>query len=197
MSELSETLSETKTALRAAALARRSSLNEDDRCAAAAAVAARGLPVPLPEGTVVAGYAPIRGELDPFPMMQALAARGARLALPVVTGRGTPLLFRTWRDSDPLPRSALGIREPSPDAAEVTPDIVLVPLAAFDGNGHRIGYGAGHYDCTLEDLRARGPVVTIGLAFAMQQIPAVPADAHDVVLDYVLTEQGLLTFRSR
>lgn len=96
-----------------------------------------------------------------------------------------------------MPRSALGIREPSSDAPEVTPDIVLVPLAAFDASGHRIGYGAGHYDCTLEYLRARGLVVAIGLAFAMQQIPAVPAAAHDVVLDYVLTEQGLLTFRSR
>ncbi|RED36099.1 5-formyltetrahydrofolate cyclo-ligase [Rhodopseudomonas thermotolerans] len=197
MSELSESSSETKTTLRAAALARRSSLSEDDRSAAAAAVASHGLPVPLPEGAVVAGYAPIRGELDPFPLMQALAARGARLALPVVVRQGTPLTFRAWRDGDALPRSALGIPEPSPDASELTPDIVLVPLAAFDANGHRIGYGAGHYDCTLEYLRAQGPVVAIGLAFAMQQIPVVPAAAHDVVLDYVLTEQGLLTFRSR
>jgi 5-formyltetrahydrofolate cyclo-ligase len=197
MSDLSAAPSDAKTALRAAALARRSALSEDDRSAAAAAIAARGLPVPLPDGAIVAGYAPIRGELDPFPLMHALAARGARLALPVVTRQGTPLVFRAWRDGDALPRSALGIREPSPDALEVTPDIVLVPLAAFDASGHRIGYGAGHYDCTLEYLRARGPVVAIGLAFAMQQIPTVPAAAHDVVLDYVLTEQGLLTFRSR
>uniref|UniRef100_E6VD38 5-formyltetrahydrofolate cyclo-ligase n=1 Tax=Rhodopseudomonas palustris (strain DX-1) TaxID=652103 RepID=E6VD38_RHOPX len=197
MSDLPAASSDAKTALRAAALARRSALSEDDRRAAATAIAARGLPVSLREGAVVVGYAPIRGELDPFPLMRALAAGGARLALPVVARQGTPLTFRAWRDGDGLQRSALGIREPSPDAPEVTPDIVLVPLAAFDASGHRIGYGAGHYDCTLEYLRAQGPVVAIGLAFAMQQIPAVPAAAHDVVLDYVLTEQGLLTFRSR
>ncbi|PZA11519.1 5-formyltetrahydrofolate cyclo-ligase [Rhodopseudomonas palustris] len=186
-----------KTPLRTAALARRASLSDSDRNAAAMAIAARGLPVPLHEGTVVAGYAPIRGELDPFPLMRAFAARGARLALPVVTRQGAPLLFRLWQENDPLPRSTLGIREPSPDAPEVRPDIVLVPLAAFDASGHRIGYGAGHYDCTLENLRAQRPVIAIGLAFAMQQIPAVPAAAHDVALDYVLTEQGLLTFRRR
>ncbi|QDL99001.1 5-formyltetrahydrofolate cyclo-ligase [Rhodopseudomonas palustris] len=197
MSDLPAASSDAKTALRAAALARRSALSEDDRRAAATAIAAGGVPVSLREGAVVAGYAPIRGELDPFPLMRALAAGGARLALPVVARQGTPLTFRAWRDGDGLQRSALGIREPSPDAPEVTPDIVLVPLAAFDASGHRIGYGAGHYDCTLEYLRAQGPVVAIGLAFAMQQIPAVPAASHDVVLDYVLTEQGLLTFRSR
>jgi 5-formyltetrahydrofolate cyclo-ligase len=194
MSDVSDR--DAKTALRAAALARRAALRDDERAAAAAAIAARGLPFALPEGAVVAGYAPIRGEIDPFPLLQRLAAGGARLALPVVRRQGEPLLFRAWQPGAALTRSPLGIREPRADAAELVPDLVLVPLAAFDALGHRIGYGAGHYDCTLEALRAQRPIIAAGLAFAMQQIEAVPAAAHDVVLDYVLTEQGPLKFRS-
>jgi 5-formyltetrahydrofolate cyclo-ligase len=91
----------------------------------------------------------------------------------------------------------LGIPEPSPAAAELTPDILLVPLAAFDRLGHRIGYGAGHYDFTLAHLRKAKPITAIGLAFAAQQIEAVPALAHDVALDYVLTEAQAFDFRSR
>jgi 5-formyltetrahydrofolate cyclo-ligase len=195
MSEVSD--SDAKTALRAAALARRAALPDAVRAAAAAAIAARALPFALAPGAVVAGYAPIRGEIDPLPLMKELAGRGARLALPVVTRQGEPLIFRAWRDGEALTRSALGIREPPAGAAELIPDIVLVPLAAFDARGHRIGYGAGHYDRTLDCLRAQRPLIAAGLAFAVQQIETVPAAAHDVVLDYVLTEQQTLNFRSR
>jgi 5-formyltetrahydrofolate cyclo-ligase len=90
----------------------------------------------------------------------------------------------------------LGILEPSPAATEVIPDIMLVPLAAFDRLGHRIGYGAGHYDYTLAHLRKVKPVTAIGLAFAAQQIEAVPALQHDEALDYVLTETQMFDFRS-
>jgi 5-formyltetrahydrofolate cyclo-ligase len=191
------TLPATKDDLRAAALARRQALSTDARAAAAAAIAARALPFELATGAVVAGYAPIRGEIDPFPLMQALAAGGARLALPVVTGQGRPLQFREWSPGDALARSPLGILEPLLGAPEVIPEVVLAPLAAFDGRGHRIGYGAGHYDRTLEALRAQRPVIAVGLAFAVQQIEAVPAAGHDVALDYVITEQDTLIFRSR
>ena len=91
---------------------------------------------------------------------------------------------------------ALGIPEPSPAAAEILPDIMLVPLAAFDRLGHRIGYGAGHYDFTFAHLRKIKPVVGVGLAFAVQEIETIPALAHDVALDYVLTETKLFDFRS-
>jgi 5-formyltetrahydrofolate cyclo-ligase len=91
----------------------------------------------------------------------------------------------------------LGIGEPSPAASELVPDILLVPLAAFDRLGHRIGYGAGHYDFTLAHLRKIKPIIAIGLGFAAQQIEAVPALAHDVALDYVLTETQAFDFRSR
>ncbi|MFC0242121.1 5-formyltetrahydrofolate cyclo-ligase [Rhodopseudomonas telluris] len=186
-----------KNDLRAAALARRLALSDAERRAAATAIAARGLPFGLPENAIVSGYAPIRGELDPLPLMQALAARGTRLALPAVEQQGRPLRFHAWKPGDPMVRSPLGIDEPRREAPELIPDILLVPLAAFDALGHRIGYGAGYYDCTLESLRAVRRVITVGLAFAVQQIAAVPAAAHDVALDYVLTERETLNFRSR
>ena len=182
--------------LRTAALARRDALGAEDRAAAAEAIAKRGLPLAIKPGTVVAGYSPIRNEVDPTPLMQTLAAMGARLALPAVMARGKSLAFRAWSPDDRLMLGPLGILEPSPAAAELIPDIMLVPLAAFDRLGHRIGYGAGHYDYTLAHLRKMKAITAIGLAFAAQEIEAVPALSHDVPLDYVLTEIEMLDFRS-
>lgn len=187
---------QSKAALRAAALVARDGLSREIRATAAQAIAGRGLPFALARGAVVAGYAAIRSEIDPLPLMQRLAALGARLALPAAARRGRPLIFRGWSVDDRLVPGSLGISEPSPDATEVTPDIVLVPLAAFDRLGHRIGYGAGHYDVTLAHLRRTKPVVGVGLGFAVQEIEAVPALAHDVALDYVLTETKVFEVRS-
>jgi len=186
----------TKADLRAKALAARDALSEAERAQAAQAIAARGLPVEIKPGTVVAGYSPIRSELDPTPLMQHLAAQGAKLALPVITARGKSLIFRAWNPRDRLLPGPLGILEPSPAAAEIVPEIVLVPLAAFDGSGHRIGYGAGHYDRTLAQLHKSKGFAAIGVAFAAQQVAAVPALQHDVPLDYVLTETKAFDFRS-
>ena len=187
---------QSKSDLRTAALAAREALSGDERAAAAQAIARRGLPLAIAPGTIVSGYSPIRSEVDPAPLMRALAAQGAQLALPVVLARGKSLAFRVWSPNDRLVLGSLGILEPSPAAAEVVPDIMLVPLAAFDGLGHRIGYGAGHYDFTLAHLRKLKHIVAVGLAFAAQEIMAVPALPHDVALDYVLTEKELLDFRS-
>jgi 5-formyltetrahydrofolate cyclo-ligase len=120
------------------------------------------------------------------------------LALPAIMARGRSLAFRAWSPSDRLMLGPLGILEPSPAAAELIPDIMLVPLAAFDRAGHRIGYGAGHYDYTLAHLRKLKlkHIIAIGLAFAVQEIAAVPALPHDVALDYVLTEAQTFDFRS-
>jgi len=186
-----------KDDLRAKALARRDALSAAARKAAAEAVAATPLPVELPAGTIVAGYSPIGSELDPLPLLQALAARGAALALPVVIARDHALIFRAFASGDVLVRGAYGIFQPSSDAAEVDPDIVLVPLAAFDRAGHRIGYGRGYYDRTLQALRAMKKITVIGLAFAVQEIDIVPRLAHDEQLDCVLTERGLIDLRSR
>jgi 5-formyltetrahydrofolate cyclo-ligase len=185
-----------KNALRAAALAARDALSGEHRAAAAQAIARRGLPVEIPRGAVVAGYSPIRSEIDPAPLMQNLAAHGAQLALPVIVAADQPLLFRAWTPGDRLRRGQLGILEPSPDAAAVIPDILLVPLAAFDRSGHRIGYGAGHYDRTFAQLRGLKKILAIGLAFAAQQSPDIPACAHDARLDLVLTEDETIDFRS-
>jgi 5-formyltetrahydrofolate cyclo-ligase len=185
-----------KAHLRAAALAARDALGDKKREAAAAKIAKRGLPIELPAGTVVSGYSPIRNEIDPAPLMLKLALAGARLALPVVNARGKSLIFRAWSPSDRLVLGSLGIPEPSPAAAELIPNIMLVPLAAFDRAGHRIGYGAGHYDHTFAQLRKSHHVTGVGLAFAVQETPAIPALSHDVALDFVLTEKDVFDFRS-
>jgi 5-formyltetrahydrofolate cyclo-ligase len=185
-----------KADLRASALATRDALDNEERARAAQAIAARGLPIEIAGGAIVSGYSPIKSEIDPIPLLRKLAAKGARLALPAVMARGKSLAFRAFAPDDRLLMGPLGILEPSPAAAEIIPDIMLVPLAAFDRLGHRIGYGAGHYDYTLAHLRKVKAVTSIGLAFAAQEIEAVPALAHDERLDYVLTEAKVFDFRS-
>ena len=181
--------------LRKIALDARDALSEEMRVAASEKLAANGLPFEFAAGAVVSGYSPIRSELDPAPLMRGLALQGAKLALPAVLARGKSLAFRAWSLGDRLTLGPLGILEPSPAMAELLPDIMLVPLAAFDRLGHRIGYGAGHYDFTLAHLRKVKPIITVGLAFSAQEIKAVPALAHDVALDYVLTEKKAFRFQ--
>jgi 5-formyltetrahydrofolate cyclo-ligase len=188
--------SASKADLRAAALAKRDALSDEQRADAAQTLARCKLPFEITPGMVVSGYSPIRNEIDPAPLMRKLAEQGARLALPAVMARGKSLAFRAWFPDDRLMLGPLGILEPSPAAAELIPDFMLVPLAAFDPLGHRIGYGAGHYDFTLEHLRKVKAITAIGIAFAVQQIKAVPALPHDVALDYVLTEKKVFDFRS-
>ena len=105
--------------------------------------------------------------------------------------------MRAWAFGEPLNSGEWGIREPFPDARVVEPDILIVPLAAFDRAGHRIGYGAGYYDMTINALRARKQVVAIGIAFAVQEIPSVPATERDARLDLVLTERETIDFREQ
>jgi 5-formyltetrahydrofolate cyclo-ligase len=188
--------SPSKGDLRKIALDARDAMDAAVRVAASEKLAARGLPFEIAAGTIVSGYSPIRSELDPAPLMRKLAEQGARLALPAVMARGKSLIFRAWSPGDRLTLGPLGILEPSPAMAELIPDVMLVPCAAFDRLGHRIGYGAGHYDFTLAHLRKTKPITTVGIAFAAQEIKAVPALAHDVALDYVLTEKKAFDFRS-
>jgi 5-formyltetrahydrofolate cyclo-ligase len=194
ISRMTATLS--KADLRAAALAKRDALSEEPRAAAAQAMAKRGVPFAIEPGMIVSGYSPIRSEIDPAPLMRKLAEQGARLALPAVLSRGKSLAFRAWSPDDRLMLGPLGILEPSPAAEELIPDVMLIPLAAFDRQGHRIGYGAGHYDYTLAHLRKVKAIAAAGTAFSVQEIKAVPALPHDVALDYVLTEKKVFDFRS-
>ena len=195
MPDLTETQS-AKAVLRAEALARRDALPAVERQAAAEAIAARGLPVEVTPATIVSGFMPMKTEINPLPLLRKLADAGAQLALPAIAGRGKPLIMRAWKFGDPFKAGQWGIREPVPEAPEVKPDILIVPLAAFDRAGHRIGYGAGYYDMTINALRATKKVIAIGIAFAAQEIPKVPATEHDAPLDLVLTEREVIDFRS-
>jgi len=190
--QLSDPTTAQKAELRRAAFARRDALPAADRAAAAATIAARPFPVDVPAGAVVSGFSPMRSEINPVPLMRALADRGARLALPVVQGRGRRLLFREWAFGQSLVAGVWGIREPGPEAPVVEPDVVIVPMAAFDRRGHRIGYGAGYYDMTLSALRAAKTIVAAGIAFAAQEIDAVPDTPRDEVLDLIMTERDVI-----
>ncbi|TAK48666.1 MAG: 5-formyltetrahydrofolate cyclo-ligase [Xanthobacteraceae bacterium] len=186
----------TKDDLRRAALIRRDAVSGDARAAAAEAVAVRPFPVSVTAGLVVAGYYPIRSEFDPRPLMRRLARRGAKLALPRMERRGAPLVFHAWNERAALVAGPFGILEPAADAPVCGPDIVLVPLAAFDRAGHRLGYGAGFYDRTLLDARAHKSVTAIGLAFAAQEVETVLAGPHDERLDVILTEREVIDLRT-
>jgi len=155
----------------------------------------RPFPVKFERGTIVSGFSPMRSEINPVPLMRKLADAGATLALPAIAGRGKPLIMRAWTFGEPLASGQWGIREPVPEAPEVAPDVLIVPLAAFDRDGHRIGYGAGYYDMTINALRAKKKVTAIGIAFAAQEIPQVPATQRDARLDLVLTERETIDFR--
>ena len=186
---------QTKDVLRAETLARRDALPAELRAQAAEVIAQRAFPLKLGKGTIVSGFMPMKTEINPLPLMRKLADAGAQLALPAIAGRGKPLIMRAYTFGDEFARGQWGIREPKAEAAEVAPDILLVPLACFDRAGHRIGYGAGYYDMTIRGLRAKQPVTAIGLAFATQEISQVPAAPHDERLDLVLTEREVIDFR--
>ncbi len=150
-------------------------------------------------GQTVAGYWPTRNEIDPRPLLIRLAAAGIVIALPAVEAPGRPLIFRRWPATDSRlalpPPGAHDIPAPGPDCETLTPDIVLVPLLAFDRHGWRLGSGMGYYDRSLAELRrspgrrSGGRTLAVGYAFAAQELDAVPHDALDQPLDWVVTEE--------
>jgi len=121
-----------------------------------------------------------------------LSEAGFVTALPVTAGGGRPLVFRRWRYGAPTKLGQMNIPEPLPQAETVDPDLLFTPLAAFDRQGHRIGYGAGHYDRSLKTLRSSGRATAVGVAFSVSETPDVPNGPHDETLDYVLTERELI-----
>ena len=192
----SSAIADAKAAIRREALARRDGLPADMRAAAAQAIAERPFPIAMAADAIVSGFMPLKSEINPIPLMRKLADAGAQLALPAIAGRGQPLTMRAYSIGQPLASGVWGIREPAPDAREVFPDIVIAPLLAFDRSGHRVGYGAGYYDMTIMGLRARKPVVAVGIAFAAQEIARVPTTARDAPLDLVLTEHEIIDCRA-
>ncbi len=180
----------TKGALRAEAAARRAAAHVAEPRAGARLAALWPSGLRPSSGAVVAGYHPLRTEIDPWPLMEVLEAAGCALALPVTPPRGAPeaLVFRRHRRGGPLVRSAFGVLEPPCTAPLVVPDLVLVPLLAFDRTGARLGYGAGHYDRTLPGLGALPGFRAVGLAYAAQEVERLPVEPHDHPLHAILTE---------
>ncbi|WP_299397448.1 5-formyltetrahydrofolate cyclo-ligase [Pelagibius sp.] len=187
-----------KRTLRRSARAVRASAAAADTAAgqrAAAALCAQFLSAFAPgPGTVVSGYWPMADEIDPRPLLQALGEAGCRLTLPALAGKGRPLEFRVWAPGDTLLPAALGTQEPLPEKPVFEPQVLLVPLLAFDGEGYRLGYGGGFYDRSLALLRGRSDILAVGVAYAAQQVAAVPHDGNDQRLDAVVTEAAVLRF---
>lgn len=180
-----------KQRIRAAVLARRDAIGAQARVAAARAIAATALPFEDAIGTgPVSGFWPIRSEIDPLPLMRRLSARGAALCLPRITDG--QLVFHAFSFGDVLEPAGFGTSVPFRDQPVRLPRFMLVPLAAFDRRGGRIGYGKGYYDEAIARLAAQGALTTVGIAFSVQEVDAVPMQAHDRRLDWILTERELI-----
>jgi 5-formyltetrahydrofolate cyclo-ligase len=170
-------------------LARRDAMEPAARAEASRVIAAAADAVlDVRPGTVVSGFLPIRSELDPRPLMAALAVRGARICVPaIVDGR---LEFRELRAETEMEPQGFGTYAPGTAAAVLDPAIMLVPMVAFDARCHRMGYGRGYYDGAIAALQAKGMIpVLAGLALAVQEVPDVPTEPHDVALDFIVTER--------
>lgn len=182
-------LDERKRELRTSAKRRRAEAAAEDPVAAGYALCERVLgALSLPAGCVVSAYWPMGSEIDPRPLMHRLHDDGHPIALPVVVRARSPLVFRAWRPEDPLEPAGFGTRVPLENRPQLTPRVLFVPLLAFDRAGHRLGYGGGFYDRTLAALRGAGAALAVGVAYAAQELPAVPCDDDDQVLDWIVTE---------
>lgn len=156
----------------------------------AARIAAHAEALGIAPGTVVGGYHALPQEADPALLLERLVELGAHAAFPRVAARDQPLDYHRVPDGEVLAPGAFGIHEPLAAWPHVTPHLLLVPLLAFDAHGHRLGYGGGFYDRTLEKLA----VPAIGIAYAGQEVPSLPAEAHDMALTGILTEAGFRRF---
>ena len=150
--------------------------------------AAAHFPAALTGPGVVAAYWPLGGEFDPLPLIERLRASGAEIALPRIADRSGQPRFLAWPPRGDLSPDAFGVMAPPADQLEVRPRLILTPLLAFDRLGGRLGQGGGHYDRILARLQPLG-VVAVGLAYAVQELEAVPRGAHDMRLDWVITER--------
>jgi 5-formyltetrahydrofolate cyclo-ligase len=181
----------TKAAIRKAVLAKRNAASPEWREMASGDIARHALALAASgPGGAVAGYWPYKSEADPRPLMEQLGRYGRPLALPVIIH--PDVIFRRWIEGVELVDAGFGTLGPDPTADETTPAVLLVPLAAFDRRGNRIGWGEGHYDRVIARLRAAGELMTIGIAFSFQEVEEIPAEPHDMPLDAVATEVGIV-----
>jgi 5-formyltetrahydrofolate cyclo-ligase len=190
-SSSAEAPAQLKERLRQEAFERREALDKNWRRQASRAIAKRALALSeLQDVQPVGGYWPIRSEVDPRPALRGLLKRGQSVALSQIIH--PHLSWRLWRPGDPLIKGGFGVREPGPDAPECFPKALLVPLAAFDRRGGRVGYGKGHFDRAIAALSRSHPVVTIGLAYSAQEIETVPVESHDQRLTVIVTEAQVI-----
>ena len=153
-------------------------------------LAALKWPLPPTQGrSVVSAFFPYKSEIDTLPLLGRLAGEGWTTCLPIVIAKGEPLEFRRWLPGEPTVRGVWDIPRPPDTSPLVEPDVLLVPLMAFDRKGFRLGYGGGFYDRTLALLRNKKPIVAIGVAYAAQEVDRVPHDDHDQRMDYIMTEK--------
>lgn len=185
-------LAQQKDQLRKEALSRRKAMPEVERIEKSLALGEHAADLPLPASAVVAGFWPIRDEIDPRPLMDQLRRAGHTLCLPVVTE--PHLIFRKLTPDAELVPAGFGTLAPDEQAETLRPDVLLMPLAGFDRTGNRIGYGKGHYDTAIAALEETGPLLCIGLAFGIQEVDLVPAEGHDKPLAGILTEAGYRAF---
>ena len=189
--------SEEKARLRAEAISLRKEIWLKSGGSAAQAIAGKGVPLIQSFGLAgaIGGYHAIRAELDPLPLLAALHANGFCIALPCVS-EGDALTFREWMPGSALKRGKFGVAEPAATQPAMRPSILFVPLVAFDRKGNRLGYGAGYYDASLRDMRARQRVLAIGVAFDEQEFADIPREPQDEPLDMILTPARVIACRN-
>jgi 5-formyltetrahydrofolate cyclo-ligase len=184
-------LDQQKRAARREAERLRAGVHQDQKAKAPLALAKAGLDFTgLKHGLIVSGFFPCRSEIDTLPLLARLHSEGWITSLPAVRAERQPLVFRKWTPGEPTVPGVWSIPMPPEDAPEVEPDVLLVPLLAYDAAGYRLGYGGGFYDRTIAALRRRKPITAIGVGYVAQELPHVPHGAMDEKLDYVLTEVG-------
>ncbi|NQU69611.1 MAG: 5-formyltetrahydrofolate cyclo-ligase [Rhodospirillales bacterium] len=192
---IAETIVETKRRMRAYALETRrvAALDSHDVGDLVAKNFLSGFRDLLANGSqVVSGYWPMRDEIDVRPLLRTLSRQGISCVLPAVIGKGLPLAFRLWQPEDQLAAGTFGTSEPSVDAPELVPTMLLTPLLAFDQSGGRLGYGGGFYDRSLAGLRRRGAVQAVGVGFDAQEVGEAPMAETDQRLDWVVTESRII-----
>jgi 5-formyltetrahydrofolate cyclo-ligase len=187
-----------KADLRRVALMRRTAVDAEARAAFAARLAREGLALAETfQARGVSAFYSIGDEPNMLPLLAALAEHGFATMLPITVSESAPLEFRLWRPGDPTQLGPMKIPEPLATAELGAPDLLFTPLACFDRQGWRIGYGGGHYDRTLKALRAGGRAFAVGVAYKSAECAALPHEPHDEPLDFVLTEDELIDCRGR
>ncbi len=142
---------------------------------------------------IVSGFFPYQSEIDTRPLLGKLAGDGWTTCLPIVIANGLPLQFRRWLPGEPTIAGVWGIPRPPDSSPELDPDVLIIPMLAFDRKGYRLGYGGGFYDRTLEKLRAIKKVIAIGVAYSAQELDEVPHGSHDQALNFIMTEREVIT----